>query len=270
MHLAEILRLECIAPAKNLTDKDQALREVVRLARKSPLLKNVKSQRILEGLEDREWLGSTGFGNGIAIPHCRLPEVSDFVVGAIVVPDGVDFEAVDEQKVKVIAFIIGPESETTDHLRALSALSLSLGASERLKKVLASESAADVYQAIIQGTSKDLSLKGHANKRLIHVIIQDEELVNGVLGAFESLESASVVVLDGRSSGEYLARIPLFAGLFLDDNNHFCKTAIAVINRDMTNEAIRRIEEVVGSLDQCTNVMVVVQDVFYASGSLQV
>ncbi len=270
MHLAEILRLECIAPAESISDKKQVLNQVVRLAGNSPLLANVKPDRLLKGLEDRERLGSTGFGNGIAIPHCRLPEVSDFVVGAITVPQGVDFDAVDQQKVKVIAFIIGPELETTEHLRALSTLSLSLGDNECLKKVLAGKSAADIYQAIIQGTRKDLDLKGHTNRRLFHVVVQDEDLLSGVLSSFESLEAVSVIVLDGRSSGEYLAKVPLFAGLFLDDDSRCCKTVIAVINREMTNEAIRRIENVVGPLDQCTNITVVVQDVFYAAGSLLV
>ncbi len=270
IRLSDILRSECIATGIALADKDAALREVVRLAGQCSLLENVASDRLLEALRKREKLGSTGFGNGLAIPHCRLPEVSDFVVGAISVPDGVDFDAADGQQVRMIAFILGPESETAEHLRALSALSLSLKEEGQFKKIIASSSAEEMYQCMIQGAREDLDLKGHTNKRLIHVVVQDEGFITGILGAFESLDSASVIVFDGRNTGEYLAKVPLFAGLFNDDHIGYNKIVMATIDRGMTNEAIRRIESVTGHLDQCTNVMVVIQDLFYAAGSLQV
>ena len=79
--------------------------EIVQTARKCSILKNVSDEEILNGLQDRESLGSTGFGKGIAIPHCRLKSVSDFVVGIMTVPAGVDFEALDGEAVNFIIFI---------------------------------------------------------------------------------------------------------------------------------------------------------------------
>jgi len=49
-------------------------------------------------LKDREEVGSTGFGNEIAIPHCVIDNISDFVVGVLVIPDGVDYNSIDGKR----------------------------------------------------------------------------------------------------------------------------------------------------------------------------
>ena len=105
MKLIDVLRKECVVAGAQFSDKADALREIVQTAKKSSALKDVSEEEILASLEGRESLGSTGFGKGIAIPHCRLKSVTDFVVGIITVAAGVDFKALDEEKVKLIIFI---------------------------------------------------------------------------------------------------------------------------------------------------------------------
>src|SRR4030042_497855 len=112
MKLADVLHKECIAVNARLSDKTEVLQEVARLAKKSSILDSVSEQEILAGLQARESLGSTGVGKGIAIPHCRLKTVKDFVVGIVTVPSGVDFDALDAGKVRLIVFIIAPEVES--------------------------------------------------------------------------------------------------------------------------------------------------------------
>ena len=79
MNLFDMLRPECILLDAKLGNKQEALGEIARLSKKSDILKNVGEEDILESLKQREELGSTGFGEGIAIPHCRLDTASDFV-----------------------------------------------------------------------------------------------------------------------------------------------------------------------------------------------
>ena len=81
MRLPEALREACVAARATARDKDDALAAVARLAKNCPLLEGVDEAEILGTLTQRESLGSTGFGGGIAIPHCRLANVPDFVVG---------------------------------------------------------------------------------------------------------------------------------------------------------------------------------------------
>jgi PTS system nitrogen regulatory IIA component len=61
-------------------------------------------------LQQRERIGTTGFGGGIAIPHCSLDDIEEFVVGLLIVSDGVDFESLDGKKTTTFFFIIGPKS----------------------------------------------------------------------------------------------------------------------------------------------------------------
>lgn len=253
-----------------MADRDDALRQAARLARRCPLLEGVSEERIVEGLRRREALGSTGFGNGVAIPHCRLAEASDFVVGAISIPDGVEFGALDGEKVRLIAFIVGPESETADHLRALSALSLLIGGEDRVRKIAASDTTESLYETLLEENRRDPDLRGHADRRLFQVFVQDESLVAGLVSAFESLEGASVAVFDAAGAGTYLARMPMFTGLFSDDQRQHCRVVVSVVGRDMTNEAVRRIEAVTGHLDERTDLLVAVQDLFYSAGSLRI
>ena len=92
MDLFKVLQRECIAVRSAARDKAGILDEIARPAKASPLLEAVTAEAIRDGLADREDLGSTGFGSGIAIPHCRMPSIQEFVVGLVTAPDGARHE----------------------------------------------------------------------------------------------------------------------------------------------------------------------------------
>ena len=124
MKLAEVLRTECVHVGSAANDKALALCEIAALAKRSLLCRNVTEEAILDALQDRETLGATALGHGVAIPHCRLKGLHDFVVGLMTIPDGVDFEAGDGVAVRLLIFIIAPYEQSNAHIRLLSALSL--------------------------------------------------------------------------------------------------------------------------------------------------
>ncbi|MBN1949228.1 MAG: PTS sugar transporter subunit IIA, partial [Candidatus Cloacimonetes bacterium] len=95
MNLAAILQEECIAVHVGLTDKESVLKYIARLAVKNPLLSEFDEKKIYQSLLDREKLGSTGFSNQIAIPHCALSGLKDFVLGILTVTDGIEFGSLD-------------------------------------------------------------------------------------------------------------------------------------------------------------------------------
>jgi len=269
MRLSEVTRPECLAVGLEVRDKAAALEEIARLAGKCPCLKQVARDAILKGFADREALGSTGIGEGIAIPHCRLEGVSEFVVGAMTVPKGVDFDAADGLKVRIVVFIIAPLRETTEHLRLLSAISLALGAEGVVDEIVDSDGPEKLLESLVRHARDETNLKERANKRLLQVVVQDDNIFPQLLGALVSVDSASAVVVDGRHSGEYLMRVPLFADLFGDGNPGFCRVILVVIERAMTNEAVRRIESVTGRLDERRDVLLIIQDLFFAAGALE-
>ncbi len=89
------------------------------IAEQSPAL---SADHIYSALLAREQLGSTGIGNGIAIPHCRVADC-DKITGALVtLSEGIDFDAIDSRSVDLLFVLIVPAEETDEHLKVLSAL----------------------------------------------------------------------------------------------------------------------------------------------------
>jgi len=267
MKLTNVLREECIVVGAELLDKSAALHMVAQAAKKSPILKDVSEQDILDELNKRESLGSTGFGRGIAIPHCRLKGVPEFVVGLISVPTSVDFKALDDQKIKLIVFIIGPPEESSKYLKLLSAISRALLTPEAAKEILAEQTPEAMRESFLRYTFADIDTKDQTSKNLFHVFIQNEDVFRDILGIL-AVESNSVVVFDTENTGSYLAEISLFANFLQDSPRTFSKTIVAVVEKGLTNEALRRIEIITGDLNECSGVMVTVQEISYMAGAL--
>jgi len=268
MKLIDVLRKECVVAGAQLSDKAEALDEIVQVAKKSPILKDVSEQEILVGLEEREKLGSTGFGKGIAIPHCRLKSVTDFVLGLITIPSGVDFEALDAEKVNLIIFIIAPEAEPNRHLKLLSAISQTLLIPGALEEILAESTPEAVCESFLRHTHAEIDTKKQRTKCFFNVFVQDENVFRDILEKLTGIETSSLVVANTENVGAYLARVPLFADFWRDKPRSFSKVIVAVVDKGLANETIRRIESVTGNLNECTGVMVTVQDIPYAAGSL--
>lgn len=269
MNLFDVLRPQCIGVGVTPADKQAVLREIARLAKQSPVLENVSQQDILAGLEEREALGSTGFGGGIAIPHCRLEAVRDFVVGIVTCARGVAFDATDEKPVRLMVFIVAPARESNEHIRLLSAISQALIIPGAVEDILSKNTATAVQESFLRHARDEEVTKDRAGGRLFHVFVRDEELFHQILHLFAGIESSSVAVVEGENAGVHLAKIPLFAGLWRDDGARFMRIIVAVVNERMANETIRRIERVTGPLDDRDDVMVTIQQLFYTAGSLE-
>jgi PTS system nitrogen regulatory IIA component len=268
MKIDNVLREECVVVNAEFTKKTEVLLEVARTAKKSKVLSNVSENEILKGLEARESLGSTGVGKGIAIPHCRLESVSDFVVGLITVPSGVDFEALDKQKVNIIIFIIAPKADANKHLRLLSMVSQTLLMPGVIEKILAQNTPEGVRESFLEHAASDIEAKGEAGKSLLHVFVQDESMFKEILQVLAGVPSSSIAVLGAENTGAYLMKMPLFAAFWSDEPSKFSRIIIATVKRGLANEAVRRIESVTGDLAKKAGVLVTVQEVSYMAGSL--
>jgi len=266
MKLSEYLRPECVLAKAALESKDAALRTVARLAKKCSVLSQIDEEQIFLALKEREVIGSTGFGHGVAVPHCRLSRVYELVVGIVTVPDGVEFESVDGEKVKVIVFVVGPERETNEHIRILSAISHVLRAPDAVQNIMAQEAPQSVSETFLSYTADKVSVSAGAERNLFYVLVQDEDILRDLLEVFTGIASTSVSVLQSESANSYLAKV---SDLW-SDNPQFTKVILAIVEKPFTNEIIRRIESVVGPLAHRTDVIVTVQNVFFAAGSLAV
>ena len=124
MKIRELLSVESIELRGSAAGKKEVLDKMVDLMEKSGKINDVETYR--KGVYAREEEGTTGIGEGIAIPHCKSDAVTKPGLAAMVVPNGVDFDALDGEKVSLIFLIAAPNTEDNVHLDVLSKLSVLL------------------------------------------------------------------------------------------------------------------------------------------------
>src|SRR5262245_9611317 len=116
MLLTDLVAPNAIIPALRVNSKKQLLHE---LAAKAAELSDQSERAILEVLQQREKLGSTGVGNGIAIPHGKLPKLSKLFGLFARLERAVEFEALDGQPVDLVFLVLGPGSAGGEHILAV-------------------------------------------------------------------------------------------------------------------------------------------------------
>ena len=125
-----------------VASKKQALLE---LARRASELTGVHERQIFDVLLERERLGTTGVGNGIAIPHGKLADVKAMFGLFARLDPAVDFEAIDEQPVDLIFLLLAPEGAGADHLKALARVSRLLRDRGICEKLRGADQAEAIY-----------------------------------------------------------------------------------------------------------------------------
>jgi PTS system nitrogen regulatory IIA component len=146
MPLTDLVAPGAIIPALKVKTKKQAIQE---LATRSAQLTGQNERAILEILQQREKLGSTAVGNGVAIPHGKLPKLTR-LFGMFARLDGpIDFEALDGQPVDLVFLLLAPEGAGADHLKALAKIARLLRDPEIARKLRESESA-DALHAVLK------------------------------------------------------------------------------------------------------------------------
>src|SRR5213078_2700032 len=117
MPLHDLVAPNAVIPALKVNSKKQTLQEI---AAKAADLSGQNVRTIFETLLQREKLGSTGVGNGIAIPHGKLPKLNKLFGLFARLDRPVDFEALDGQAVDLVFLLLAPEGAGADHLKALA------------------------------------------------------------------------------------------------------------------------------------------------------
>ncbi len=143
MRLGSLTRPELIFPDLPATDRPGVLRAFADRVATQGLVGD--AAELYQKLWEREQLGSTGVGSGIAIPHCKLKGLRQGVVAIGMVPAGVDFEAADRQPVKVFFLVISPSESPAEHLQVLAAISRWVKADRHAEKILALHDPQEVY-----------------------------------------------------------------------------------------------------------------------------
>ena len=103
---------------------------------------------IFEAILERENLGSTGYGDGVAFPHARIDGLDKVITVFARLAQGVDYDSLDNHSVDLVAFLLSPEKSGEDHLRALAVMSRVLKNEETCRQIRAAKSAHEIYLAL--------------------------------------------------------------------------------------------------------------------------
>jgi PTS system nitrogen regulatory IIA component len=149
MTLADIIEARAVFPNLHAQGKKQLLQELSEVA--APIL-GVDSRLIFETLRRREKLGSTGLGQGIAIPHGKLPGLHRVhgLFARLAAP--VPFDAVDGQPVDLVFLLLAPEHSGADHLKALARISRLLRDGATVSKLRGADDADAIYAILTEPT----------------------------------------------------------------------------------------------------------------------
>jgi len=150
MEVADLLSPEGVIPNLRVTSKKQALQE---LARRAADLSGASERAIFDVLLERERLGTTGVGNGIAIPHGKLPGLTRLYGMFARLEQPIPFEAIDEQPVDLIFLLLAPEGAGADHLKALARVSRLLRDRGICDKLRGTDKADAIYALLTDSTA---------------------------------------------------------------------------------------------------------------------
>lgn len=150
MELGDLIAPEAVIPRLAAKNKKQLLQD---LAEKAGALTGLQGRNILEALLQRERVGSTAVGRGIAIPHGSVAGLERIVCVFARLEQPVDFEATDEEPVDLIFLLLAPEHAGADHLKALARISRLLRQPQTIESLRSAHDRAAIYCVLTQPTT---------------------------------------------------------------------------------------------------------------------
>lgn len=146
MEISDLLEPERVVAHLRATSKKQALQD---LSRRAAQITGESERAIFDVLMERERLGTTGVGNGIAIPHGKLSSLDQLYGIFARLDQPIDFDAIDERPVDLIFLLLAPETAGADHLKALARVSRLLRDKSACEKLRGTEDSEAIYALLV-------------------------------------------------------------------------------------------------------------------------
>ena len=150
MPLTDLVAPNAIIPALKVNNKKKAIQE---LAARAAVLSGLNERAVLDVLQQREKLGSTAVGNGVAIPHGKVEGLKRIYAMVVRLAEPVDFKAIDGQPVDLVFLLLSPPDAGAEHLKALAAVSRVIRHGPTLEKLRGARSR-DAFAAVLMGADE--------------------------------------------------------------------------------------------------------------------
>lgn len=148
MRIEEILKESCVLADIKGKTKEEVFFELLEALKRASLIHNI--EKVVNVILERERLGSTGIGEGVAIPHGKMKGIHDIICAFGRSKDGVDFDAVDRKPVHLFFLLLAPEDSASLHLKMLSRISKILRDPSFRKRLIELTDAHDIYMNIVE------------------------------------------------------------------------------------------------------------------------
>lgn len=148
MRIMDILDEDFIISDLSATNKKEVLRELIAVFLQK--YKKLDQGNLLTVLLEREKLGSTGIGEGVAIPHGKIKDLEELVLSFGRSKEGINFGAIDEKPVHLFFLLVAPENSATSHLKALAKISRMFRNPSLRKGLIKAESKEEIVQLLTQ------------------------------------------------------------------------------------------------------------------------
>lgn len=256
------------APARH---REDILRAIAKQAVKAPSLIPLGEEKIYKALLEREHQGSTGFGEGAAIPHARFKELKEFVFFIVTSRHPIDFEAIDKKKVSVFFVLLGPSDQVKDHLKALAGVSTVLARTNVKNELRLAANGSVLYETFLRQTRDEKPAELMTKQKLLIVVLYEDDLFYDLLEFFleEGIDGATVV--ESLGMGHYISNIPLFSSFvsFMNEDHNRSRTILATVPEGQVARVVSGIEDLTGNLDKTQGAMIMVLDIALTKGSMK-
>lgn len=156
MNLTDFVVAKAILPDLKVSGKEEAIRAMVGSLAKAGSLKAADEENVVAAIMKREELGSTGIGNGVAVPHTKHSSVDNLMATVALVKDGVDFASLDGEDVFILFLLVSPPDRPGDHLRGLENISRHLRNQNFCNFLKQAKSAKDVIELLKEADDNQL------------------------------------------------------------------------------------------------------------------
>jgi nitrogen PTS system EIIA component len=146
MKIVDLLDSSAIVANLSATEKNAVLAELAAAAIKGE--SSLEQGMVVQVLQERERLGSTGIGDGVAIPHGKLKKLDQLLLSFGRSPKGVDFDSLDGKPAQLFFLLLAPEEAVGVHLKTLARISKLLKSAATRQKLLTADSGEDIFRII--------------------------------------------------------------------------------------------------------------------------
>jgi mannitol/fructose-specific phosphotransferase system IIA component (Ntr-type) len=269
MEIYKVLKKQSCELNFTAKSKEDCLKKISKYMAKS--VKEIGYQQIFEALRAREETGSTGFENGVAIPHAKIAGLKEFSVAIMVSKKGIDFNSVDKRKSYLFFVIIGPDDKPREHLQILAQISRFSRNKSALKELLSVRNTDALIESFYRYTTESIQPAQKQEKQKLFLMVLNElRFFDDILEIFLGKGITGVNVIDSSGAKNQLSDIPLFADFlnFLGERTDNRKTIMAVLPASEIVEITKNIEEVMGDLDKHSGALIMALDIPYIKGTL--